>query len=244
MAQETRRPAGRCAVSNQQVLPLKIDFDPKSLERVKHTRQTTDANNNVTKTSVEVPKLSPGASKSEMLYFFGQFKRASRTMGWTTGPVLFEKLEMHLDGSELSDWSRIVDGMNHTVANFNACRENFIGEHFTDTSYDDHIAHLRCIRKPADMTPQEFLRCIKTHNMFLPSLPGAPDDHAELTEPEIRRIYLAAMPKMWQGKFEDANMTAANSTLVEIQDYMEKQANKDPFDPNRKSGKNNRNNNQ
>jgi hypothetical protein len=63
------------------------------------------------------------------------------------------------------------------------------------------------------------------------------------SDAEMRRLFLHSMPNAWQDKFEDASKTTHNTTLHEIQDYMQRQSEKDPYKPNSKGKNNNINGN-
>jgi hypothetical protein len=74
------------AARNHGVLPLQRDFDSTKLDKVKHSvTRTVGAESS--KTQVEIPKLTIGASWMELISFLTEFRRSSITVRWTTGPV-------------------------------------------------------------------------------------------------------------------------------------------------------------
>ncbi len=60
-------------------------------------------------------------------------------------------------------------------------------------------------------------------------LPGA---EAQLSPSKLPQIILHAMPLAWQDKFAYASKTTQNSAKIELQDYMQRQSDKDPPKPN------------
>jgi hypothetical protein len=212
---------------NHGVLPLERDFVASSLTRTKHsiTRTVKDESS---KTTVQIPNLSIGASRMELLCFLQEFNRASTIMGWSTGPIIFEKFPMHLQGTDLDIWLSTAKPFIETVANFHLCVYRLKRTKFLDDSYNRHLDFLRAIRLPKDFDPSRFSALLAFHNLLLSELPGAPStaSEAQLSSSELKRVYLLAMPYAWQEKFSDACKTTSNSTILDMQDYMQRQYNK------------------
>jgi hypothetical protein len=61
---------------------LKKDFEESSLTKIKHS-VTQEVNNKKQKTTVEIPKLTVGASQTELLNFLMTFLCSARVMQWT-----------------------------------------------------------------------------------------------------------------------------------------------------------------
>ncbi len=70
-------------------------------------------------------------------------------------------------------------------------------------------------------------------------LPDTPEFEHGFTDPQLQRVFLAAMLRAWQEHFENANLSVHNTTIQEIRTYMEKQSAKDPFVPKNKQQGNN-----
>lgn len=82
-------------------IPFDSEVDRTELTYVKHYRRVTE--NNVEETFQEqVPRLSETAEPLfELLKFLAAFQHARDTLTWTTGPKLFQKFPMHLEGKHL-----------------------------------------------------------------------------------------------------------------------------------------------
>jgi hypothetical protein len=91
------------------------------------------------------------------------------------------------------------------------------------------------------MEPSKFLLKMRAANQMVAQLPGAPEDEPAFSDIQMHCQFLFAMPRPWQDKFENTNLTVQNSTLQDILHYMDKQSLKDPFVPN-KGGSNNKTN--
>ena len=209
------------------MLPLERDFIASSLTRTKHSITRT-VNNESSKTTVQIPNLSIGASTMELLCFLREFNRASTIMRWSTGPALFEKFPMHLQGTDLDIWLSTAKPFTETIANFHLCVYRLKQTQFLDDSYNRHLDFLPALHLPKDFDPSRFSALLAFHNLLLSELPGAPStlSDAQLSSSELKRVYLHAMPSPWQEKFSDACKTTSNSTILDIQDYMQRQYDK------------------
>jgi hypothetical protein len=102
------------------VIPLKPDYDASLIQRVKHSQsRLLDDGVTTEKTTMEVPRLSITAGTYKLLVFLQEFKGASETLNWTTGPKLFEKFEILLQGFHQQTWSEIAQAVGTpTVLHF------------------------------------------------------------------------------------------------------------------------------
>jgi hypothetical protein len=159
----------------------------------------------------------------ELLCFLQEFNRASTIMRWSTGPVIFEKNSMHPQGTDLDIWLSTAKPFTKTFANFHLCVYHLKQTKFLDNSYNGHLYFLRAIRLPKDFDPSCFSALLAFHNLLLSELSGAPStaSEAQLSSLELKRIYLLAMPYAWQEKFSVACKTTSNSTILDMQDYMQ-----------------------
>ena len=140
-----------------------------------------------------------------------------------TGQKLYQKFRMHLEGYHLELWETINDGKNRTVDNFCAGLTEFKNELLADYTYEDQMDYLRKVKKPPKLTPSKFLNKLRMHNRLVVQLPDAPAQPG-FSADQIKRQFLAAMPRTWRNKFANANMTLANTTIKS----MDKQHIKDP----------------
>jgi hypothetical protein len=106
-------PSYSCAA----IIPLKPDYEQSGIHRIKHT-QSREANGVSEKTTVEVPQLSENAGTYKLLTFLREFELVRATMSWITGPKLYEKLLMHLQGYHRQTWTDEAAGNTQTVIMF------------------------------------------------------------------------------------------------------------------------------
>jgi hypothetical protein len=164
------RPVKRAAI-----IPLKPDYEESSVHRIKHS-QARDVAGVSEKTTVEVPRLSENAGTYELLTFIREFQRARSIMSWTTGPRLFEKFEVHLQGFHRQTWSDEAAGhATQTVATFDETVRAFKSQLLEDEDYDNQLDFIRELKKPRDMKPGTFLLYLRIQNSMVQELPGAPN---------------------------------------------------------------------
>ena len=179
------------ATRNCGVLPLQWDFDSTKLDKVKHS-VTHTVGTDASKTQVEIPKLSVGATRMELISFCTEFRHSAQIMRWTTGPILFKKFPMHLQVSDLDNWNILSGNSPNTVAGFNTCLDLLKHSKFLDDAYDRQVDFLRLIKKPKDVEPSAFNAMLNHHNILLAELPGAPAPAATamFNDAEMRRLFL------------------------------------------------------
>jgi hypothetical protein len=159
---------------NSGVLSLQRDFNPTKLDRVKHSVARTLGNGS-SKTSVEIPKLSIGASRMELISFLTEFRCSDDMMLWTTGPAgLYKKFTIHLQVTDLDAWNIFTTNMPQTVVGLHRCIKSLKTSRFLDNSYDKQVEFLRSIKKPRDLEPRALNALLSFHNVMLADLPGAP----------------------------------------------------------------------
>ncbi len=213
---------------------MKPDYEQSGIHRIKHT-QSREVNGVSEKTTVEVPQLSENAGTYELLTFLREFELARATMSWTTGPKLYEKLLMHLQGYHRQTWSDEAAGNAQTVATFDATVLAFKQQLLENEDYDNQMDYIRELRKPRDMKPGTFLLYLRIQNSMVQELPGAPNGAAAglfgagFTDRHLRRIFLHAMPPAWQSTFEDADKSVTDTSLNAMRTYFDKQYAKDPY---------------
>ena len=79
-------------------IPFKYYFEPNKLKTLTTKKKTTTGTDTDTKTiEVQLPFLSPACSKFQIFYCVAKFRKASVTLGWTTGPKLFNKWKQLLE---------------------------------------------------------------------------------------------------------------------------------------------------
>jgi hypothetical protein len=210
------------------IIPLKPDYEQSAIHRIKHA-QTREIAGVTEKTSVEVPQLSEQAGTYELLTFLREFELARATMSWTTGPKLYEKFIMHLQGYHRQTWTDEAAGKAQTVATFDQTILEFKEQLLENKDYDNQMDYIRDLHKPQDMKPGTFLLYLRIQNSMVQELPGAPLADPGFSDMQLRRIYLHAMPIAWQSTFEDANKSVADTPLNAMRTYFDKQHAKDPY---------------
>ena len=81
------------------VIPFDYEPDnPTAVEYIKHQLKIRAPDGSENTIEDRIQKLREDASPFEILQFLSTFQRVRRTMGWTTGPKLFQKFPMHLTG--------------------------------------------------------------------------------------------------------------------------------------------------
>ena len=199
------------------IIPFDPEDDADKTEFVKHSRTITEADGSSDVLEERIPKLSEDATPYDILKFLAAFGRARTNLRWTTGPRLYQKFPVHLSGYHLEVWeTTIEDDPNQTVANFNASLEDFKLELLQGYNYEDQMDYLRELCKPPKMDPSKFLLKLRAANRLAIQLPGAPDNNPGFSETQMKRVYLQAMPKLWQDNFENANMDVSNESLQDI----------------------------
>jgi hypothetical protein len=170
------------------VIPLKPDYDKASVEFVKHRR--SEVQGGVTEEIQEqVPIIGDSSTPYQKLEMFNAFTKACRHLGWTTGPKLFQRFAMQLEGSHLVTWDEQIAGVAATVANFDAHFITFKSTMLAGYRQGDQLDYLRSIRKPKDMSPGEFLLLFRASETHARSLPGAPADGVTFGDEERRRNF-------------------------------------------------------
>jgi hypothetical protein len=134
------------------IIPLKPDYEDSGIHRIKHSQQREIAGV-LDKTTVEVPRLSEDAGTYELLTFIREFQRAQAILGWTTGPKLFDKFKMHLQGFHRQTWSDEAHGQAQTVIHFDNTILAFKGQLLAHEVYANQMDFLRDLQKPPDMKP-------------------------------------------------------------------------------------------
>jgi hypothetical protein len=125
-------------------------------------------------------------------------------MSWTTGPKLYEKLLMHLQGYHRQTWTDEAAGNAQTVVTFDKTVLAFKQQLLENEDYDNQMDYIQDLRKPSDMKPGTFLLYICIQNSMVQELPGAPNEDACFSDMHLHQIFLHVMPPAWQSPFEDA----------------------------------------
>lgn len=223
-----RGPAGK---KQEFVIPLKPDYDVSKLTRIKHTKSLADDDDETEKQTIYIPQLPEDATPYQMLDFFREFDDACDTMEWTTGPAKFLKIKPHLQGIHKEVWNESVEaiGQERTDETFIEARSIFLTETFEELrDYDTQMDYLRSIKKPSDMSVKTFLKYLRIANKQVKMIPGAPEDGG-LTESEMKKIFLHAMPRQWQGHYKNAGRTYHRDTLTSMRSYFDGQEADDPY---------------
>ena len=217
------------------VIPFDYEIEnPSTIEYIRHQfREDDDI------IEERIPKLREDASPYEILHFLNTFQRARTTMSWTTGPKLYQKFQLHLSDYHLEVWYLFMNDRAHTVVRFDAHLKEFKTELLQGYSYEDQMDYLRSLKKPGAMEPSQFLLKLRAANRLATQLSNRPAVDTGFNDLQLKRVFLAAMPKAWQENFENANLTVHNTIIQDMRTYMDRQSIKDPFVPRNNQGNNN-----
>ena len=134
------------------VIPLTKDTVDDKAEYIKHSCSTTE--NGITETVEErIAKVGDSFTPRQLLDFLTAFAQARISLHWTTGPKLFQKFRSQLSGVPLEVWLDAIDGLNQTVANFDAALITFKNNSLAGYNYNDQMDYIRSIRKPREVSP-------------------------------------------------------------------------------------------
>ena len=144
------------------VIPFQFDFSVNKLKTLTTKRKTTDANGEVETVEVKLPLIGAACSKFQILYCVGNFRKAARTLGWTTGPKLFNKWkELLEDDHDVTLWDQhyTSNAFTETVANFWLLIRIFISLKFANNlnAYDNHKEFLLRKTKDCKMRVREYI---------------------------------------------------------------------------------------
>ena len=106
--------------------------------------------------------------------------------------------------------------MNHNVANFDLALATWKSEVMAGEHYEDQIEYLKHLKKPPELDPRKVLRKLQVENRQACELADAPLDDAGLTDLQMRRAFVQAMPASWQTAMRRANLHAHRNSLVEL----------------------------
>ena len=212
------------------VIPFKPDYDVSKLVRIKHTREIADDDDETTKQTIYIPQLPEDATPYQMLDFFREFDDACETMTWTTGAAKFMKIKPHLQGIHKEVWNETLDAVDGRSNDaFKEARGIFLSETFEEVrDYDIQIDYLRSIKKPGEMSVKCFLKYLKIANKQVKMIPGAPDDGG-LTESELKKTFLQAMPRQWQAHYKNAGRIYHTDNITSMRSYFDGQEADDPY---------------
>ena len=236
----TRARAPPSRKPTEYVIPLKPDYNASDVPRIKHTKETTDNNGDTTKQTIHLPNLPENSTPYQMLDFFREFSDACETMEWTTGDQKFTKVKIQLQGLHKETWNEALDAIGNGRSNddFLDARYIFLSETFEEfRDYDTQMDNLRSLKKPADMPTKTFLQYLRIANKQVIMIPGAPADGG-LTEAEIKKIFLQAMPRQWQTNYQNAGKNYRTDTLTSMRSYFDGQEVEDPYVPRQRTNDN------
>ena len=216
-------------MNNEGVIPFIRTFEPKDMTTVKYSKSETDANGVTEKTTAEVPVVPLGGSREQILYMMSCFDRARDSLGWTTGPKVFQNFRKQFE--DPTEWETIAANQNQSINGFNAARTIFLRTKFPSNAWERHVDMLRAAKKPFKLNPQEFSTLLKYHNSILSLLPGKPAQgdptSTRLTDYEIRMTLFKSMPLSYQQNFRNAGNSTMTATLADMEGYFEMQYDND-----------------
>ena len=136
--------------NHRPVIPLQPSEAEKSvhIEYVKHLVTFNDPEEGTSETMTErIPKVNDETTIRQFLEFFTSFRHAHNTLNWVTGPKLFSKFRVHLEGIHLDVWNETIIGVAETVENFNASFDAFKSTQLAGYDYYEQLEYVRTIKK-------------------------------------------------------------------------------------------------
>ena len=175
------------------ILPLKPDYEDGDIPKIKHS-MTEEVNGIAEKTQLEIFKLTEDASSHHFLTFLHQFREAMTTLNWTTGPKLFAKFPLYLEGDFRVSWDLLIDGKPRTVVSFNTRLTEFKNEQFTPDDNGNQMDYLREIKKPKEVKPKKCMQPLRSQNSMVKQQPGAPNTDAGFSDDEFKASTISLCP--------------------------------------------------
>ena len=176
-----------------------------------------------------------------LLYVLFEFKNKAKVYGWN-GAEVFEKFHELLTGNARTQWDVIRSSSppSTTRENFErtvqAMVSNLAG---SKQSYDNFLNYLNHAKKPMTMNPSVFITRCLTLFRYVPYLSvedgTAPALFSDLQQ---KKFVIKMLPERWQQRMEDAGISAANTGLPSILEFMNNQWKRELMD----KGGNKRNN--
>jgi hypothetical protein len=143
-----------------------------------------------------LPQLAEDTGTYELLTFIREFQLARATMSWTTGPKLYKKFLMHLQGYHCQMWSdEAVVTFDKTVLAF------FKQQLLENEDYDNQMEFIRDLCKPRETKPVTLLLYLCIQNSMVQELSSTLNAGAGFSDMQLQRIYMHTMPLIpgsWQ----------------------------------------------
>ena len=223
-------------------IPLQPEYD-KGKIKTKTFKYNVGPANNRRKEEILLPTYDKGP-REELLRMIMEFNTHADTLGWTTPNDKFTKFESLLQGIATSVWKVLIqdldrnteDGWDEAIDRFKK-KKNLGG-----IALRNQRSYLRNLRKPRDMTVEDFSNRIQYINLLLAEFPDATEDD-KLSEGEIKEILFKAMPESWRDAFIDSGRELNDETLEDLERYMTNQKAKSDVKQQRQGGFNNNNSN-
>jgi hypothetical protein len=102
--------------------------------------------------------------------FLRKFHHAKDTLHWTTGPILFQKFEILLQGFHRQAWSDEAEAVGtKTVQHFADALTSFKSQLLENEDYDDQMDYIQQLKKAQCATQQGWSHfAVSTNNYELP----------------------------------------------------------------------------
>ena len=182
-----------------------------------------------------------------LLYVAQRYDKAARTIGWTTGPELYDNFEEVLTDTAEDHWENILTDVNDadkTPENFkDVALPAFYRHYCDDDARDTMITYLHALKRPVGEDPDEFSNRMQTLARYANKLPGI---EPKLTDDQIKVIIFNSFPEDWRQAYIRADKSLNTEPLAKILQFMknekgfaDKKDNRNLYKRKNKSGNDN-----
>jgi len=184
------------------IIPLQCSFDADNTRTIKVEHKWGNNNENYGK--MHLPICGDPSKKELFLYVIDQFIDAAHEdrLHLTSGPVLYTKFRMVLDGALRLAWQSISDDRNQrTVESFKTDTTKLVDKYLSPSSFEDQKEYLNNVVKPFSITCENLGARLEVINRLSTLLPGSEGGRVYPTILSMKRAYFKMMPQAWKIEF-------------------------------------------
>jgi hypothetical protein len=146
----------------------------------------------------------------------------------TQGPLCFQYAREFFGGNACRAWDLAILGLARTVANLQVAFANLVKQLVSTEAYSDQRTYMQSLKKPTEMTVQQFIACILQMQELMSHLPRQ-DQEPMMTEHEFKYIVFNVHPRsfcdQYTLKYNDSmhaiTLTTMGDRLARIQRVMD-----------------------
>ena len=118
----------------------------------------------------------------------------------------------------LNVYNRVIQEIDDDEEDiFIRAQNELIAQYCDEDARDAQLQYVRTVKKPGkSMSVRDFQMNLENCNTIASWMPG---ESPILTEDELRRVFVHAMPEVWQTTFLNAGRTVANTTMLDCVAY-------------------------